>query len=164
MGADDGIAVAVDTGLNPGHKQKHQGRATPLSSLEHDESHRSAGNAVGFEDGEDPALRGVEDEGNEAAGGLAADIDASRGPKLEIVATTQSFPLMKRTDGFRLGVVEHQARNISVGMIVVGGCEDAVAEASHPEERLIVGLEFLVSMIVFFNDVLHSCGFLGRLR
>lgn len=85
LGYDDRVeACAVDE-LEPSHVELGGGRAAPLASFEEDYADGTVGEALGFEEFDELALRASEDEEDIVATAFAFDVDESGGPEREVV-------------------------------------------------------------------------------
>ena len=155
--ADQRVPIRSQTHLDPSHIVLNKCRATPLSGFQHDDSYRSPGEPVFFEDGENFSLASVENKGGESIVVLGFDAHAGRAPVFEVVATAEYAPLEVACRNSILRVVEHSAGNASRRQAVDGSNDfDSVAMRADTSDGIISVVERGKATIVFGNNFFYA--------
>ncbi len=90
MTAYKAVPLLVYDYLQPSQIHLHKRGATPLPCLEQDDTHGSSRHAVILHQGEQTALRGIEQEADAASRTLILDCATSNRPELKVVLYAQA--------------------------------------------------------------------------
>ena len=151
VATDEAIPALMTYNLHPGQVHLHQSRASPLTSLEQDHTHRLASQTLALHHANQTTLRTVEDKWHIPAAHFVLDGHATGTPKLKILLNAPAF-LLHRLQARILRTSLQQDPGHKVPIHV-----HTVAPATHARQRVVkVSRQTCMAALVLDKRRLYS--------